>query len=167
MTEQDWDVLAKWDTDPEVVYYSDGEWLDGYDLETTQMIYRGVSQTALSFIAELDRVRIGYCWLQRMNLDRILRHFPGKDLRRIDLAIGDKSLWGHGLGTEMIGLLTDFGFQVEHCDAIFGCSIADYNPRSRRAFEKNGYALFQETPQPECTKAKTEYDLALWREDHL
>ena len=167
MTEQDWDVLAKWDTDPEVVYYSDGDWLDGYDLETTQMIYRGVSQTAFNFIAELDCVRIGYCWLQKMNLNRVLEHFTGKDLRRIDLAIGEKNLWGKGLGTEMIAVLTEFGFENERCDAIFGCSIADYNPRSRRAFEKNGYTLFQEVPQPEGAKARIEYDLVLWRESRL
>lgn len=167
MTENDWDILWKWDSDPEVVYYSDGDWVDGYDLETSQMIYRGVSQAAFTFIAELAGRPIGYCWLQKMNLERVLKHFPGKDLRRIDLAIGEKELWGHGLGTEMIGILTRFGFEQEHADAIFGCSVADYNPRSRRAFEKNGYALFQETPQPEGHKAKIEYDLMITREGQL
>jgi aminoglycoside 6'-N-acetyltransferase len=165
MTERDWDVLSKWDTDPEVVYYSEGDWVDGYDLETTQMIYRGVSQNAFNFIAELDGRPIGYCWLQTMNLERVLSRLPGKDLRRIDLAIGEKELWGQGLGTEIIRTLTEFGFEREHADAIFGCSIGDYNPRSRRAFERNGYTLFIETPQPEGSKAKVEYDLMLGRED--
>lgn len=167
MTERDWDVLSKWDTDPEVVYYSEGDWVDGYDLETSQMIYRGVSQNAFNFIAELDGRPIGYCWLQKMNLERVLARLPGKDLRRIDLAIGEKELWGQGLGTEMIRMLTRFGFEREHADAIFGCSIGDYNPRSRRAFEKNGYTAFIETPQPEGGKAKVEYDLILSREAHL
>ena len=167
MTENDWDILTKWDSDPDVVYYSEGDWVDGYDLETSQMIYRGVSQNAFNFIAELGGRPIGYCWLQKMNLERVSRHFPGKDLRRIDLAIGEKELWGRGLGTEIIGVLTEFGFESENADAIFGCSVGDYNPRSRRAFAKNNYTVFQETPQPEGSKAKVECDLILTRETYF
>jgi len=166
MTEDDWGILSKWDSDPDVIYY-DGDWVDGYDLETTQMIYRGVSQNAFNFIAELDGRPIGYCWLQKMNLQRVMEHFPGKDMRRIDLAIGEKELWGEGLGTEMIRILTDFGFGRENADAIFGCSVADYNPRSRRAFERNGYVIFQQTPQPEGHRAKFQYDLMLTRDGYL
>ncbi len=165
MTENDWDTVQKWESDPEVLYYFDGDWITERELETTQMIYRGVSQNAFMFIAEYDVRPIGVCWLQKMNLDRISEQFPGHDLRRIDLALGEKDLWGRGLGTEMIRMLTEFGFERERCDAIFGCGIADYNPRSRRAFEKNGYVLLQEVPQPEGMKAKVEYDLVRWRPD--
>ena len=35
-----------------------------------------------------------------MNLQRIVAQFPDKDLRRIDLMIGEKELWGCGYGTE-------------------------------------------------------------------
>jgi RimJ/RimL family protein N-acetyltransferase len=167
MTEGDWHIIQPWESDPEVLYYFDGDWIDDRELETTQMIYRGVSQAAFMFIAEFETRPIGCCWLQKMNLQRILVRVPGKDLRRIDLAIGEKELWGKGLGTEMIRALTEFGFERERCDAIFGCGVADYNPRSRRAFEKNGYAVFQETPQPEGSKAKIEYDLMLTREAYL
>ena len=167
MTEGDWDIVQKWESDPDVLHYFDSAWVDERELETTQMIYRGVSQAAFVFIAELETRPVGVCWLQKMNLERVLSRLPGKDLRRIDLAIGEKELWGQGLGTEMIRTLTEFGFEREHADAIFGCSIGDYNPRSRRAFEKNGYTLFIETPQPEGSKAKVEYDLVLRREDYL
>ena len=167
MTEHDWDIIQKWESDPEVLYYFDGDWIEDRELETTQMIYRGVSQTAFMFLAEFDARPIGCCWLQKMNLERVLERFPGKDIRRIDLAIGEKELWGKGLGTEMIRILTDFGFGRENADAVFGCSIADYNPRSRRAFERNGYTVFQETPQPPGLKAKIEYDLVVWRTTEL
>lgn len=163
MTEHDWDIVQKWESDSDVLYYFDSGWVDERELEDTQMIYRGVSQAAFVFIAELDSRPIGVCWLQRMNLQRLIDEFPGKDLRRIDMAIGEKELWGQGLGTEMIGILTKFGFEAERCDAIFGIGVGDYNPRSRRAFEKNGYTLFAENPQPPGSKANVEYDLILRR----
>lgn len=167
MTEADWDIVQRWESDPDVLYYFDSGWVEPRELEDTQMIYRGVSQAAFVFIAELDSRPIGVCWLQRMNLQRLVEQFPGRDLRRIDLAIGEKELWGHGLGTEMIRTLTRFGFETERCDAIFGCGVGDYNPRSRRAFEHVGYTVFRENPQPEGQKARVEYDMILTREAYL
>jgi formate dehydrogenase subunit beta len=37
------------------------------------------------FIIEFEGAPIGECWLQRMNLKRILRLYPGIDCRRIDM----------------------------------------------------------------------------------
>jgi RimJ/RimL family protein N-acetyltransferase len=51
MTESDWDILLKWNSDPEVLYYSEGDDVQAYRLEDIQGIYRGVSQTAFCFIA--------------------------------------------------------------------------------------------------------------------
>jgi RimJ/RimL family protein N-acetyltransferase len=167
ITEGDWGIVQRWESDPDVLYYFDSGWVNERELQDTQMIYRGVSQAGFVFVAELEGRPIGVCWLQKMNLDRLLAQFPGKDVRRIDLAIGEKELWGHGLGTEMIRTLTRFGFESEKCDAIFGCGVGDYNPRSRRAFERNGYTVFAETPQPEGSKAKVEYDLMLAREAYF
>ena len=83
-----------------------------------------------------------------MNLERILSRYPKEmDLRRIDLTIGEKEFWDQGWGTRMIALLTQFGFQKCNADAIFGCDVGDYNPRSRRAFEKNGYVIDRVIPQ--------------------
>jgi RimJ/RimL family protein N-acetyltransferase len=33
MTEDDWDVLLKWNSDPEVLYYSEGNDVTSYNLE--------------------------------------------------------------------------------------------------------------------------------------
>ncbi|HUW58606.1 MAG TPA: GNAT family N-acetyltransferase [Planctomycetota bacterium] len=164
MTEDDWDILMKWNTDPDVLYYAEGDDVTSRTLEETQAIYRGVSQRAFVFIAELDGVPIGECWLQRMNLERVRARHPGMDLRRVDLTIGEKRLWGQGWGTRMIGLLTRFGFEREGADAIFGCDVADYNLRSRRAFEKNGYVIDAEAPQPPGRKSKVNRDMILTRE---
>ncbi len=98
-----------------------------------------------------------------MNLQRILDQFPGKDLRRIDLCIGEKEFWNRGIGTQVIGMVTEFGFEQQKADAIFGL-VSDYNLRSRRAFGKNGYVVHQEVPEPEGAKAKVSYDLMTTRE---
>jgi len=167
LTEYDWSALMGWNRDPEVLFYSEGDRVTARSLEEVQAIFRSVSQRAFTFLVSLNDRPIGDAWLQEMNLKRIRDRFaPGLDLRRIDLTIGDKSLWGHGLGTRVISLLTRLGFETERADAIFGCDIADYNPRSRRAFESNGYRLFHVVPGTPGAKASEVYDLALTRETY-
>ena len=85
-----------------------------------------------------------------------------KDCRPIDLIIGEKDYWNKGIGSEVIGMLTRFGFEDEHADAIFGI-VYGHNPRSRRAFEKNGYTLYQELAS-DSPKADVEWDLMITRE---
>ena len=165
MTETDWPTLLRWNNDPEVLYFAEGDDVTSRSLEDIQGIYRGVSQNAFCFVAELrgavGPTPIGECWLQRMNLERILRRFPNQDCRRIDLCIGDKAFWGQGLGTEMIRLLTRFAFEGENADLVFGCDIADYNPRSLRAFLKVGYQIDAQLPQPTGGKAHYCTDVSL------
>ena len=89
---------------------------------------------------------------------------PDAALFRIDLMIGEKAFWGQGWGTRIIRLLTDYGFERCEAGAVFGVGVADYNPRSRRAFEKNGYAVDQTIPQPAGSKAREEYDMVMTRD---
>ena len=138
MTEADWDLLVRWNNDPEVMKYADSNEFEDKTREEVQALYRWVSTHAYCFIMEVEGRSIGECWLQRMNLRRIVDQFPGEDLRRIDLAIGEKQLWGRGYGTEAIGLLVEFGFRDESVSAIFGLVVPD-NLRSLRAFQKNGF----------------------------
>lgn len=160
MTEDDWGLLLMWNSDPEVLYFSDGDDVSGYDLETVQSIYRSVSQNAICFIVELRGQPIGEGWLQRMNMDRILAKYPAEDCRRIDLVIGEKQFWGQGLGTDTIRTLTRFGFESEKADLIFGL-VSDYNERSWRAFQKVGYEVHDIIPDPPGMKSKVSYDLVI------
>ena len=130
-------------------------------------MYRSVSQRAFCFMTEYDRAPVGECWLQQMNLERILKQYPGRGLRRIDLVIGEKHLWGQGLGTEAIRLLVDFGFRQEQADAIFGCDIADYNPRSLRAFQRVGFEVVAKVPEPPGNKAIYSHDVVLTQETYI
>ena len=138
MTEEDWDLLYRWNNDPGVMTYADHDDFRPSTLGEVHSIYRWISTHAHCFIIEVGGRPIGECWLQRMNLRRIVDQFPGKDVRRIDLMIGEKELWGRGYGTVAIALLVDFGFGQEAADAIFGIVSAN-NARSLRAFEKCGF----------------------------
>ncbi len=149
MTENDWDVLYRWNNDPEVLHYADGPGVTGRSLAEVHGMYRGVSRAAFVFMIELGGLPIGECWLQRMNLPHILDRHPASDCRRIDLTIGEKAHWGQGIGSRVIRMLTAFGFETEGADRIYGCCVADYNVRSRRAFEGQGYGVeFVTDPQP-------------------
>jgi aminoglycoside 6'-N-acetyltransferase len=165
MTEDDWDILLKWNNDPEVLYFSEGDNITSQGLERVQQKYRGVSRKAFCFIIEIENIPVGDCWLQEMNLERILKKYPGKDCRCIDLMIGEKHLWGKGIGTDVIATLTRFGFEIEKADCIFGCDVANYNPRSQKAFEKNGYHIVEKIELPPGSKGKFDYDFLISREE--
>ena len=46
------------------------------------------------FIIEFERRAISECWLQELNLPRILDRYPDKDCRRIDIAIRKTEITG-------------------------------------------------------------------------
>jgi RimJ/RimL family protein N-acetyltransferase len=77
--------------------------------------------------------------------------------------IGEKDLWGKGLGTEAIRLLSRFGFERGSADMIFAL-VYDYNIRSRKAFLKAGFEIDAIVEEPDSDKAKLVYDLVLRRE---
>lgn len=162
MTEGDWDVLLKWNNDPAVMELADANPFEETTLADLQTIYRWISTHAFCFIMEVDGAPIGECWLQRMNLQRIVSQFPERDLRRIDLMIGEKKLWGRGYGTEAIRLLVDFGFRIQGGDAIFA-PVAEENRRSQRAFQKNGFTCHARFQEPD---GSMNTDLVLWRKDY-
>ena len=138
MTEGDWDLLLRWNQDPEILYFTEGVEGRSYDLEIVHRIYRGVSQNAYCFIIEYKGEQIGECWLQKMNLERIIKKYPGKDCRRIDIMIGEKDLWGHGIGSRVITMLAEFGFMKEKADIIVADAYED-NVRSIKAARNAGF----------------------------
>jgi len=164
MTEDDWDILLVWNNDPEVLFYSEGGDITSWSLSDMQALYRGMSRQAYVFVSELDGRPIGECWLQKMNLERVKKRYPELDVRRIDLMIGEKDCWGKGWGTRIIRLLVRFAFEECGVDILYEPEIADYNPRSRRVFEKNGFVVEQVIPQAEGLKATVGYDMMLTRE---
>jgi RimJ/RimL family protein N-acetyltransferase len=156
--------LYKWCADPEVLYWSEGGTNNrnlSYGPEIVHQIYGGVSQNAFCFLIEVDGKPIGECWLQKMNLPYIKAMYdPSLDVRRIDMSIGEKEYWSRGIGTHFIGMLVDFAFHGEHVDVLH-CYCEDYNIRSRRVWEKNGFTLIltENLPQPQKGKYQHHYRL--------
>jgi RimJ/RimL family protein N-acetyltransferase len=167
LTEAHWPFLYRWYSDPEVLYYSEEDDVDAYSPEDVRGIYCQVSPTAFCFIIEADGVPVGDGWLQQMNYNHVLERYPNRDVRRIDLAIGEKDHWGRGIGTETIRLLTGFAFEEQGADLVYNVEIGDHNPRSWKAFRRVGYEIVDTVSLPPGSKGKYGYDLALTREQYL
>ena len=58
----------------------------------------------------------------------------------VGIAIGEKPLWGQGLGTDAMNALLDFGFGQLRLERIW-LEVYDYNERARRSYEKSGYVV--------------------------
>ena len=156
-------LLYKWNADPEVLYWTEGgeDIKRSYDHNTVHMIYGGISQNNLCFAVEVNGEIIGECWLQKMNLPEVKAMYDNSlDVRRIDMSIGEKSYWGKGIGTMFIGMLVDFAFNSEGVDVLH-CFNEDYNIRSGRVWEKNGFTLVlqEELPQPQKGKLQNHWRL--------
>jgi aminoglycoside 6'-N-acetyltransferase len=159
MSEGDSLSLHKWNNDPDVLLFSEGDEVVSRTMEETMSVYRQVSKTAFCFVAELDGRPIGECWLQRMNLQHVLDKYGGLDCRRVDLMIGEPALWGKDIGTEMIATLTLFGCDTEDADVLFGM-VSSHNGRSLRAFEKAGYRETGRKQLPSGGKAEFEIEMS-------
>ena len=163
-------LLYRWNSDPEVLYWTEG--VDDPDLsyspEVVHRIYGGIShQGNLCFAIEADGQFIGECWLQQMNLPQVSALHPADtDVRRIDMCIGEKSLWGRGIGTIAMALLVEFAFSQEGVDVLH-CINDDYNIRSRRMMEKNGFTLIQSIPLPSSKIGNYELHWQLTKEQYF
>ena len=166
LSEDDWATLLAWNNDPQVLEFAEGDDVQSRTLDEVQRIWRSISVNAHCFLMERDGEAIGECWLQRMNLQRLVARHPGQDVRRIEIAIGVPALWGQGLGREAVGLLLDFGFRHEGVDVIYACSVDAENMRSRRMFESLGFEVAAIIDHPAGSKAAAERDLALTRADY-
>ena len=165
LTEDDWAPLVAWNNDPEVLAWAEGDEIESRTLDEVQRIYRAISVNAHCFLMELNGEPIGECWLQRMNLERLVERHRGEAVRRVDIAIGLPALWGQGLGREAVGLLLEFGFRREGVDVIYACVDAD-NVRSRRMFESLGFRDIAGVDDPAGLAAEDDLDMALRRADY-
>lgn len=102
-----------------------------------------------------------------MNLKNIQNMYaPDLDVRRIDMCIGEKSCWGKGIGALLIRMLAKYAFECENAHVLH-CLCEDYNIRSRRVWEKNGFSLILKEDTPGSVKARQQYHYRLTREEYF
>ena len=166
MTEYDWDIIWKWNYNPNTLYFSEDRSLIKHSPEQIQETYRDISKDAFCFIIEVNNKPVGDCWLQKVNIERILRAHPVMRCRRIDLIIGDIEFLKPVFSIDVIRALTKFGFEKESADIIFGCEIPDHNRHSLKAFQKVGYQIYGKVRQPHGEKSKYVYDVILMKEQY-
>lgn len=161
-------LLYKWNLDPEVLYWTEGgeDIIRSYDKETVHDIYGSVSQNALCFLIEINETPIGECWLEKMNLEDVISMYPNSDVRRIDMAIGEKEYWGRGIGTAFLRMVIEFAFTAENVDVLH-CFSEDYNIRSQKVWLKNGFKLVRTDELPQPQRGKLQYHFALTREEFI
>lgn len=161
-------LLYKWNKDSEMLYWCEEDECEPHDEASVNGIWGSVSKSgAFCFLIEADDTPIGECWLQKMNYNPALAMYDdGLDVRRIDMAIGEKAYWGKGFGTQAINLLKEFAFGKESVD-ILHCMPNDYNERSWKMLEKCGFkrVLEEEIDLPKA-KGKLRYHYRLTREEY-
>lgn len=87
------------------------------------------------------------------------------DIRRIDMTIGEKAFWGKGIGTLFVGMLVKYAFECE-CVDVLHCFCEDYNFRSRRVWEKNGFLLVLTEDIPQPHKGSLQYHWRLTKDEY-
>ncbi len=145
MTDEDLPLLARWNEDPEVLHFTEGD-VDPYTEEETASLYASLSQTADCFILSAEGKDIGECRLQGVKSPFSPLLDSSVDCRRVDIMIGDSQFWGKTYGSRAIGLLCRFSFENTSCTHLFAKGIFDYNIRAKKAFERQGFKVFQTTP---------------------
>ncbi len=145
MTDEDLPLLAKWNSDPDVLHFSEGD-VDPYTEEEVASIYASLSQKADCFMISVEDREIGECRLQP-----IKSPFPeplgsSTDCRRLDIMIGEPEFWGKTYGSRAIGLLCRFSFENTSCSHLFAYGIFDYNERAKKALERNGFKIYETLP---------------------
>ena len=159
-------LLYKWNADPEVTYWcEDIDEGTANNEETVHDIYGYVSEIAYCFLIEVNGEPIGECWLEKMNIQEVIDMYPNLNVKRIDMMIGEKDWWEKGIGSALVGMITDYAFEHDNVDILHIPSIFDYNIRSQRTFLRNGYKFVKTTNVENSKKMKYEYHYALTKAD--
>ena len=166
--ERDFDLVARWFQDQEVIYYSEGAENPNCTQAEIEGIYRETAeQGALLFIIETsDGKAIGETWLQPMNLERGKRNPPDRAWR-IDIMIGEKEYWGQGYGRHAVRLLLRHAFQVLAADRVAAMAVSEFNQRSLRMFQACGMRVVRRVPDRISRGGKkfAEIDLEITRDE--
>ncbi|MBO5248999.1 MAG: GNAT family N-acetyltransferase [Clostridia bacterium] len=145
MTDEDLPLLAKWNADPDVLHFSEGD-VDPYTEQEISSLFASLSKNADCFMLTVDGTPIGECRIQPVKSPFPEPLASTTDCRRIDITIGESEFWGKSYGSRAIGLLCRFVFENTSCSHLFAYGIFDYNERAKKAFERNGFKIYETRP---------------------
>lgn len=169
LADDDFDIVARWFEDPEVMYYSEGKENPHYSRADIEGIYRGVAeQRSLLFIIETaDRKVIGETWLQPVNVKRLMKE-PPDEAWQVDIMIGEKEYWGRRYGRHAVRLLLRHAFEVLAADRVVAGAF-EFNERSIRMFQACGLRVVRRVPDQVSRSGSNfaDIDMEITREQWL
>lgn len=129
----DYEYFAMWETDSDVTRYLTFDEDRTYEDVVTEALYNRFSREKMDFtIVDRDRkVPVG-----RIYISRIDRHCDSLDITKF--YIGDKNLWGKGIGREIMNELLEYCFTFLHMERV----TLDYytgNTRASGLYESLGF----------------------------
>jgi len=102
-----------------------------------------------------------------MNIENVKAMYKEtEDVRRIDMVIGEKNYRSKGIGTVFVKMLIEYSFEHGNVDVLH-CFSDDYNKRSQKIFQKNGFTLIFEEALPLNYKGKMTYHYRLTKNEYL
>lgn len=141
-----WQPVALLPFEPEHVSQRYVDWLN--DPEVTKFTEVPPGQTienARAYVAQGATDKNSALWRVTVDGEHVgnirISNIVWKHLRAdVALMIGEKSVWGRGIGTEAIRLVTAYGFDTMKLHRLQAGIYAN-NGASLRAFEKAGYTV--------------------------
>ena len=135
LTETDFELIASWLNDGEVTTYM----FYGQRPQSVRQVKEWIEEDLISekniILMIVDKVSgetIGFTGYYGL-------HFTARK-GELRILLGDKSVWGRGYGTEVIELMTFYGFDRLNLERVYlGCT-AD-NKRAEGAYIKAGFKL--------------------------
>ncbi|MBS1966197.1 MAG: GNAT family N-acetyltransferase [Chloroflexi bacterium SZAS-1] len=125
-------TYARWFSDLELTTYLGGPG-NSFLLEHEQEWFEHMVKDQRKMFSIV--VREGQRMIGNIGFNRIEEH---KQIAELGIAIGDKSAWGQGYGTEALRLLCDYGFTFLSLHTIY-LWYSEFNTRGRQAYVKAGF----------------------------
>jgi RimJ/RimL family protein N-acetyltransferase len=126
-------LYTRWFSDLEVTAYlgmSGRVFLPEQEQEWYENLLRAEHSKTFAIIVRDSQRVIGNVSLNSINHQH--------QVAELGIAIGDRSMWGQGYGTEATRLMTEYGFVFLNLETIF-LRVLGFNTRAQRAYLKAGY----------------------------
>ena len=140
--EEEYILALPWYQNPEVLYYSEGQNVKPYDMETIRRMYKYLRNIGeLYFIEAFE----DYKWVAIGDVTLSEENMP--------IVLGNEKFWGKGIGKKVIGRLIDRAKRIK-LDRIYIPTIYKYNARSSNLFKSFGFIKVFENDEKESYELK-------------